>query len=225
MLFCFYVAAAEKQGWQARRCAALCRTTSSRSTWLSTPGVSSGARAQDHRDMFEWCATHTPLWNTISISGYHIREAGATAAQELAFTLANGFTYVDGGSPAGWTWTRSRRASPSSGTFTTIFSRKSRSFGRPPDLGPPHAGALWREASALRHDAVPLPDRGSHAHRAATHEQPVRVAYQALAAVLGGTQSLHTNSLDETLALRPRRPSAWPCGPSRSSRRRRVSRR
>src|SRR6266571_4145916 len=48
-------------------------------------------------DMFEWCATHAPLWNTISISGYHIREAGATAAQELAFTLANGFTYVERG--------------------------------------------------------------------------------------------------------------------------------
>src|SRR5439155_20155311 len=48
-------------------------------------------------DMFEWCATHTPLWNTISISCYHIREAGATAAQELAFTLANGFTYVERG--------------------------------------------------------------------------------------------------------------------------------
>jgi methylmalonyl-CoA mutase N-terminal domain/subunit len=81
-------------------------------------------------DCFEWGARHAPLWNTISISGYHIREAGSTAAQELAFTLADGFTYVERGIARGSTSTTSRRASRSSGTSTTISSRRSPSCAR-----------------------------------------------------------------------------------------------
>src|SRR5438046_5886603 len=98
MLFCFYVAAAEKQGVPS---AALRGTVQNdilkeymaQHAWVYPVEPALKIIV----DMFEWCAVHTPLWITISISGYHIREAGATAAQELAFTLANGFTYVERG--------------------------------------------------------------------------------------------------------------------------------
>ena len=87
-------------------------------------------------DMVEFCAREMPLWNPISISGYHIREAGSTAAQELAFTLADGFAYVDWASSAASTSTTSLRACRSSSTRTTTSSRRSRSTGRPAESGP-----------------------------------------------------------------------------------------
>src|SRR6266550_493347 len=98
MLFCFYVAAAEKQGVASTALRGTVQNDILKEYMAQHAWVYPVEPAlKIIVDMFEWCAAHTPLWNTISISGYHIREAGATAAQELAFTLANGFTYVERG--------------------------------------------------------------------------------------------------------------------------------
>ncbi len=143
-----------------------------------------------------------PLWNTISVSGYHIREAGSTAAQELAFTLADGFAYVEAGLAAVWTSTLLRRACRSFSTRTTTSSRRS------PNSAPP--GASGRASCRDQYGAEDprswmLRTHAQTSGASLTAQQPevniTRVAYQALAAVLGGTQSLHTNSMDEALAL------------------------
>ncbi len=98
MLFCFYVAAAEKQGVASTALRGTVQNDILKEYMAQHAWVYPVEPAlKIIVDMFEWCAAHTPLWNTISISGYHIREAGSTAAQELAFTLANGFTYVERG--------------------------------------------------------------------------------------------------------------------------------
>jgi methylmalonyl-CoA mutase, N-terminal domain len=153
-------------------------------------------------DCFEWGAQHAPLWNTISISGYHIREAGATATQELAFTLADGFTYVERGIARG--------------LDVDEFAPRLSFFW---DIHNDFFEEIAKLRAARRIWARHLRDRyGARSPRSwvmrfhsqtagvtLTAQQPmnnvVRVAYQALAAVLGGTQSLHTNSMDETLAL------------------------
>ena len=154
------------------------------------------------RDTITFCAAEMPRWNTISISGYHIREAGSTALQELAFTLANGFAYVELAKNAGLAVDE---FAPRLSFFfnahidffeeiakyrvaRTIWSRWMR--GR--------YGAADERSCALRFHA-------QTAGVSLTAEQPevniVRTALEALAAVLGGTQSLHTNSMDEALAL------------------------
>src|SRR5437660_8679087 len=98
LLFCFYVAAAERQGVPSHTLRGTVQNDILKEYMAQHAWVYPVEPAlKIIVDMFEWCATHAPLWNTISISGYHIREAGATAAQELAFTLANGFTYVERG--------------------------------------------------------------------------------------------------------------------------------
>src|SRR5438128_10193328 len=153
-------------------------------------------------DVFEWAGRHAPQWNTISISGYHIREAGATAAQELAFMLATGFTYVE--------------RSLARGVDVDDFARRLSFFW---DIHNDFFEEVAKLRAARRIWARHLKDRYGAKHARSgmmrfhsqtagvtlTAQQPqnniVRVAYQALAAVLGGTQSLHTNSLDETLAL------------------------
>ena len=153
-------------------------------------------------DCFEWGARHAPLWNTISISGYHIREAGSTAAQELAFTLADGFTYVERGIARG--------------LDVDDFAQRLSFFW---DIHNDFFEEIAKLRAARRIWARHMRDRyGAKSPRSwlmrfhsqtagvtLTAQQPmnnvVRVAYQALAAVLGGTQSLHTNSMDETLAL------------------------
>src|SRR5256884_1005672 len=96
--FGFYVAAAERQGVPSHKLRGTVQNDILKEYMAQHAWVYPVEPAlKIIVDMFEWCATHTPLWNTISISGYHIREAGATAAQELAFTLANGFTYIERG--------------------------------------------------------------------------------------------------------------------------------
>jgi methylmalonyl-CoA mutase N-terminal domain/subunit len=153
-------------------------------------------------DLVEFCVREVPRWNPVSISGYHIREAGSTAVQELAFTLADGFHYVE--------QCRAR------GLAVDDFApRLSFFFNAHNDLFEEiakyrAARALWADAMRNRYGAR---DPGSwklrfHAQSAGCTlqaQQPevnlIRVAYQALAAVLGGCQSLHTNSMDETLAL------------------------
>jgi len=153
-------------------------------------------------DMFEWCAEHAPLWNTISISGYHIREAGATAAQELAFTLANGFTYVERGIARGLDVDA---FAPRLSFFWDIHNDFFEEIAKLRA-----ARRIWarhlRERFRAKHPrSWMMRFHSQTAGVTLTAQQPmnnvVRVAYQALAAVLGGTQSLHTNSLDETLAL------------------------
>jgi methylmalonyl-CoA mutase, N-terminal domain len=153
-------------------------------------------------DMFAWANQHTPEWNTISISGYHMREAGSTAAQEIAFTLANGMTYVQAAVDAGLDIDRfAPRLSFFFNAHNNFFEEvaKFRSARR-----------LW--ARIMRdHFRAKSPRSWMlrfHTQTAGstlTAQQPenniVRTAIQALSAVLGGTQSLHTNGYDEALAL------------------------
>src|SRR5262249_13698956 len=153
-------------------------------------------------DIFAFCAERAPRWNTISVSGYHIREAGATALQELAFTLADGLEYVQWGVDAGL-------------PVDSFVPRMSFFFNAHSDFFEEiakyrAARSLW--AYAMR-DRFGARDERSwklrfHSQTAGvslTAQQPynnvVRTALQALSAVLGGTNSLHTNSLDEALAL------------------------
>lgn len=153
-------------------------------------------------DTMEYCANHIPKWHAVSISGYHIREAGSTAAQELAFTLANGFAYVEAALERGldidsfaprlsFFWNSHSDFFEEVGKFRAarrIYARRMRD----------RYGAKDPRSMMLRFHT-------QTAGCSLTAQQPenniVRTAFQALAAVMGGTQSLHTNSLDETLAL------------------------
>jgi len=132
---------------------------------------------------------------------YHIREAGATAAQELAFTLANGFTYVERGVARGLDIDSFAARLSFFWTFTTTSSRDRQVARRAPDLGPAHARALQSETGALLDDAVPQPNgRVTLTAQTAAQQHRARRVSGARGSP-GGTQSLHTNSLDETLAL------------------------
>ena len=123
-------------------------------------------------DLFEWGATHAPQWNTVSISGYHIREAGSTAAQELAFTLANGFTYVERGIARGLDVDALRAAPLVLLRHPQRLLRGDREAARrAPHLGAAHARPVRREGSALVDAALPLADRRRDAHGAAADEQ------------------------------------------------------
>jgi methylmalonyl-CoA mutase, N-terminal domain len=153
-------------------------------------------------DTFAFCAREVPAWNTISVSGYHIREAGATAAQELAFTLRDGIEYVQSGVEAGL-------------AVDDFVPRMSFFFNAHSDFFEEiakyrAARALWARAMRDRFGAKSerswkLRFHTQTAGVSLTSQQPynnvVRTALQAMAAVLGGTNSLHTNSLDEALAL------------------------
>ena len=144
----------------AASCAARSRTTSSRS---STPRTSSSFRRSRRVrlvcDVIEFCTEHVPQWNTVSISGYHIREAGSTAVQELAFTLADGFHYVDSAWPAAWTSTTSPRGSASSSTPTTTSSRRSPSTAPPACSGPTRCATSYgAKKESVVEAALPRPD-------------------------------------------------------------------
>lgn len=153
-------------------------------------------------DVIEFCAKHVPQWNTVSISGYHIREAGSTAVQELAFTLADGFHYVDICRERGMEVDSfAPRLSFFFNSHNDIFEEIAKYRA---------ARYLWAEAMRHRYAAKSetswkLRFHAQTAGCSLQDKQPevnlMRVAYQALAAVLGGCQSLHTNSMDETLAL------------------------
>jgi len=153
-------------------------------------------------DMIEYCTDHVPQWNTISISGYHIREAGSTAVQELAFTLADGFTYIEAALERGLDIDRfAPRLSFFFNSHNDFFEEiaKFRAARRI------YAKRMRYKYGAKDPRSWKLRFHTQTAGCTLTAQQPenniVRVAYQALAAVLGGTQSLHTNSMDETLAL------------------------
>jgi methylmalonyl-CoA mutase, N-terminal domain len=153
-------------------------------------------------DCFEWGARHAPLWNTISISGYHIREAGATAAQELAFTLADGFTYVERGIARGLDVDD---FAPRLSFFWDIHNDFFEEIAKLRAARRIWARHMKERFGAKQPRSWLMRFHSQTAGVTLTAQQPmnnvVRVAYQALAAVLGGTQSLHTNSMDETLAL------------------------
>ena len=153
-------------------------------------------------DVFEYCSLEVPSWNTISVSGYHIREAGSTAAQEIAFTLANGMTYVQSAMEKGLD------VDKFAGQISFFFNVHNNFLEEIAKFRA--ARRLW--AKIMRH-RIQAKDPNSwrlrfHTQTAGstlTAQQPennvVRVALQAMASVLGGTQSLHTNSRDEALAL------------------------
>ena len=153
-------------------------------------------------DMMKFCTAQMPRWNTISISGYHIREAGSTAVQELAFTLADGFAYVEAAVKAGMDVDSfAPRLSFFFNSHIDFFEEicKFRAARRI------YARRMRDKYGAKDERSWTLRFHTQTAGCSATAQQPennvVRVAYEAMAAVLGGTQSLHTNSMDEVLAL------------------------
>jgi methylmalonyl-CoA mutase N-terminal domain/subunit len=153
-------------------------------------------------DLIEFCAAQVPQWNTVSVSGYHIREAGSTAVQELAFTLADGFHYAD------QCLERGLAIDDFAPRLSFFFNAHNDVFEEIAKYRA--ARVLWAEAMRQRYGAKKeaswkLRFHAQTAGCSLQDKQPqvnlIRVAYQALAAVLGGCQSLHTNSMDETLAL------------------------
>jgi methylmalonyl-CoA mutase, N-terminal domain len=203
MLFCFYVAAAERQGVDIRQIQGTVQNDILKEYMAQHAWVYPVEPAlKIIVDMFEWASEHTPKWNTISISGYHIREAGATAVQELAFTLANGFEYVERGVARGLDVDRfAPRLSFFWDVHNDVFEEIAKMRA---------ARRIWARHLKERYGARSPRSWMMRFHCqtagvSLTAQQPmnnvVRVAYQALAAVLAGAQSLHTNSLDETLAL------------------------
>lgn len=203
ILLAFYIAIAEKQGVPLDKVRGtiqndILKEYIAQKEYIYPPAPSMRIIV----DMIEYCTEKMPQWNTISISGYHIREAGSTAVQELAFTLADGFAYVE--------------AAIERGLDVDAFApRLSHFFNSHNDFFEEVAkfrAARRIYAKRMRHKYGAKNERSwllrFHTQTAGatlTAQQPenniVRVAYQALAGVMGGTQSLHTNSMDETLAL------------------------
>ncbi|OUM98064.1 MAG: methylmalonyl-CoA mutase [Firmicutes bacterium ZCTH02-B6] len=203
VIFAMYLAVAEKQGVPFDKLSGtiqndILKEYIAQNEWIFPPKPSMRLIT----DIFAYCAEHVPRWNTISISGYHIREAGATALQELAFTLANGREYVRAGIAAGL-------------DVDAFAPRLSFFFNSHNDLFEEVAKfrAARRVWAKLMRDEFGAKNPRSwmlrfHTQTAGcslTAQQPynniIRTTIQALAAVLGGTQSLHTNSLDEALSL------------------------
>jgi methylmalonyl-CoA mutase N-terminal domain/subunit len=203
ILYCFLIAAAEREGVPSEQLRGtiqndILKEYMAQHAWIYP--VEPALRLIV--DGFEWSARHAPQWNTISISGYHIREAGATAVQELAFTLADGFTYVERGVARGLPVDE---FAPRLSFFWDIHNDFFEEIAKLRA-----ARRIWARHMRERYGAQDprswmMRFHSQTAGVTLTAQQPmnniVRVAYQALAAVLGGTQSLHTNSMDETLAL------------------------
>ena len=203
ILFAFYVAAAEKQGVDISQLRGtiqndILKEYMAQHAWVYP--IEPALRLIV--DNFAWSAEHVPNWNTISISGYHIREAGATAAQELAFTLADGFTYVERGVARGMDVDD---FAPRLSFFWDIHNDFFEEIAKLRAARRIWARHLRERFGAKDPRSWIMRFHSQTAGVTLTAQQPmnnvVRVAYQALAAVLGGTQSLHTNSMDETLAL------------------------
>ncbi len=203
MLLAMYIVVGEKQNIPARILTGtiqndMLKEYQAQKTWIYPPEPSMRIIS----DILEYCSEHVPKWNTISISGYHIREAGSTALQELAFTLKNGFTYVEHGIKAGLSVDKfAPRLSFFFNSHLDFFEEIAKYRA---------ARRIWARMMREKYRAQ---DPRSYLMRfhtqtagcTLTAQQPenniIRTAYQALSAVLGGTQSLHTNSMDETYAL------------------------
>jgi methylmalonyl-CoA mutase, N-terminal domain len=203
VLLAMYIVAAERQGISREQLGGtiqndILKEYSSRGTYIYPPEPS----MRIITDIFDFCTNEVPKWNTISISGYHMREAGATAVQEVAFTLGNGISYV--------------QAAVDKGLDVDKFAgRLSFFFNAHLDFMEEiakfrAARRLWAKIMKERFGAKSPRSWTMRFHTQTagvtlTADQPMnnimRVAYQALSAVLGGTQSLHTNSYDEALAL------------------------
>src|SRR4051794_23575950 len=153
-------------------------------------------------DMIEWCTEHMPRWHPVSISGYHIREAGATAAQELAFTLADGFAYVEGCLERGMDIDR---FAPRLSFFFNAHIDFFEEVGKYRAARRIWARELKERYGAKNDRSLLMRFHAQTAGVSLTAQQPLvniaRTAIEAMAAVMGGTQSLHTNSYDEALAL------------------------
>jgi len=153
-------------------------------------------------DMFEYCTREMPQWNPISVSGYHIREAGSTAVQELAFTLADGFAYVEAGIEKGL---RVDDFAPRLSFFFNSHLDFFEEIAKYRAARRIYAKRMRNKYGAKNPRSWMLRFHTQTAGCTLTAQQPenniMRTAFQALAGVLGGTQSLHTNSMDETLAL------------------------
>ena len=203
VLLAMYIAVAEKQGVSKDKLRGtiqndILKEYIARGTYIFPPEPSMRLIT----NIFEYCSTEVPKWNTISISGYHIREAGSTAAQEVAFTLADGIAYVEAAVEAGL-------------DVDDFAPRLSFFFNAHNDLLEEvakyrAARRLWAKIMKERFNAknpksMMLKFHTQTAGSTLTAQQPdnniIRVTIQTLAAVLGGTQSLHTNSKDEALAL------------------------
>ncbi|UCC25513.1 MAG: methylmalonyl-CoA mutase family protein [Gemmatimonadales bacterium] len=203
ILFCFYVAAAERQGVSPEQLRGtvqndILKEYQAQHAWVYPPEPALRLIV----DMFEWCSEHAPKYNPISISGYHIREAGATAGEELAFTLRNGFEYVERGIARGLDVDS---FAPRLSFFFDIHNDFFEEIAKLRAARRIWARHLREKYGATSPESWRLRTHCQTAGVTLTAQQPetniVRVAYQAMAAALGGTQSLHTNSMDETLAL------------------------
>jgi methylmalonyl-CoA mutase, N-terminal domain len=203
ILFCFFMVTAEKQGVPFEKVRGtvqndILKEYQAQHAWVYPPEPAIKLVI----DMFEWCSRHAPKYNPISISGYHIREAGATAAQELAYTLRNGFEYVERGIARGL---EVDDFAPRLSFFWDVHNDFFEEVAKFRAARRIWARALRDRYGAENPESWRLRTHAQTAGVSLTAQQPenniVRVAYQALAAVLGGTQSLHTNSMDETLAL------------------------
>ncbi len=203
VLLCFYVALADVRGIPRDRIGGTVQNDClkefiAQHAWLVPPRPA----MRIVTDMIEFCSREVPRWNTVSISGYHIREAGATAAQELAFTIADGIGYVES------CLARGLPVDDFAPRLSFFFDLHNDFFEEIAKLRA--ARRLWARLmkerfGAKKAESMKLRTHAQTAGVSLTAQQPynnvVRVALQALAGVLGGTQSLHTNSLDETYAL------------------------
>jgi len=203
VLLAMYIAVAEKQGIKSEVLQGtiqndILKEYAARGTYIYPPAES----MRIVTDIFAFCKEHAPRWNTISISGYHMREAGCTAVQEVAFTLADGIAYVDAAVLAGLDVDSFASRLAFFFCCHNTFIEEIAKFRA--------ARRLWAKImkerfKAKKNESCVLRFHTQTAGCSLTAQQPdnniVRVAFQALAAVLGGTQSLHTNSKDEAYAL------------------------
>jgi methylmalonyl-CoA mutase, N-terminal domain len=203
ILLCLYAAVAEENGADLKKISGtiqndLLKEYIARGTYIYPPKAS----LRLITDIFRFCGSELPKWNPISISGYHIREAGSTAVQEVAFTLANGFTYVERALAAGLT------IDEFAPRLSFFFNAHNHLFEEVAKFRV--ARKLWAETLKIRFKAQDpnswklrfhTQTAGSMLTAQQAQNNIVRVTVQALAAVMGGTQSLHTNGYDEALGL------------------------
>jgi methylmalonyl-CoA mutase N-terminal domain/subunit len=203
ILLALYIAVAREQGADVRKLSGtvqndILKEYIARGTYIYPPAPS----MRIITDLFRYCAAEVPRWNVISISGYHIREAGCTAAQEIGFTLSNGIAYVRAALDAGLD------VDAFAGQLSFFFNGHNNFFEEVAKFRA--ARRMWAKIMRERFGAkdersLLLRFHTQTAGSTLTAQQPdnniVRTAYQAMAAALGGTQSLHTNSKDEALAL------------------------
>lgn len=203
VLLCMYIAVAEKQGVSADKLRGtiqndILKEYSARGTYIFPPKPSMRLIT----NIFEYCAKNVPLWNTISISGYHIREAGSTASQEIAFTIADGIAYVEAAIKAGMD------VDEFAGRLSFFWNAHNNVLEEVAKFRA--SRRVWAKVMKERFNAKKAKSQMLRVHTQTagsmlTAQQPmnniVRVALQTAAAVMGGTQSLHTNSKDEALAL------------------------